>query len=94
MIVPQKGVYVLVKYEGSYSGTAGAPQRMLDISSKGDTVRQLPARDEVVYATVQKQDSSGKKMIVEIYSEGTLVKSGSVSAPKGTVNINADLKSP
>jgi len=94
IIVPQKGVYVLVKYEGSYSGTAGAPQRMLDISSKGDTVRQLPARDEVVYATVQKLDSSGKKMIVEIYSEGTLVKSGSVSAPKGTVNINADLKSP
>ena len=92
IIIPATGVYVLVKYEGSYSGTAGAPERMLDISSTGNTVRQLPARNEVVYATVQKLDSSGKKMIVEIYSEGTLVKSGSVSAPKGSVNINADLK--
>lgn len=94
IIIPQKGVYVLVKYEGSYRGTAGAPERMLDISSTGNTVRQLPARNEVVYATVQKLDNSGKKLIVEIYSEGTLITSGSVSAPKGTVNINADLKTP
>jgi len=94
IIVPQKGVYVLVKYEGSYTGSAGAPERMLDISSTGNTVRQLPARNEVVFATVQKLDNSGKKLIVEIYSDGTLVQSGSVIAPKGTVNINADLKTP
>ena len=92
VLVPQTGVWVKVTYDGSYSGTAGAPERIRDITGTGDHFYQISAKDEVVIATIQKQDNSGKKMTVEIYNEGKLLRSGSVSAPKGTVSINADLK--
>jgi hypothetical protein len=91
-IVPQTGVWVRVTYDGSYSGTAGAPERIRDITGTGDHFYQLAAKDELVMATIQKQDNTGKKMTVEIYNEGKLLRSGSVSSPKGTVSINADLK--
>lgn len=92
--VPQTGVWVKVKYAGSFSGSAGAPGRFRSIADTGDHVYQLPARDEIVTATIQKQDNTGNKLIVEIYNEGTLIKSGSVTAPKGTVLISADLRNP
>jgi hypothetical protein len=91
-VVPETGVWVRVTYEGSYSGTGGAPTRIRDITGTGDHFYQLAAKDELVIVTIQKQDNSGKKMTVEIYNEGKLLKSGSVSSPKGTVAINADLK--
>jgi hypothetical protein len=92
LVIPQTGVWVLVKYDGSYSGSAGAPGRFRDITGTGNRVYQLPAKDEIVSATVQKQDNTGRKLTVEIYREGKLIKSGSVNAPKGTVNINVDLR--
>ena len=55
-------------------------------------VHQLPVKNEIVSATIQKQDNTGRKLTVEIYDGGKLIKSGSVTAPKGIVNINADLR--
>jgi hypothetical protein len=92
VIIPQTGVWVQVKYEGSFTGTAGAPGRFRDISDTGDHVYQLPVKDEIITATIQKQDNSGRKLTVEIYSEGKLIQSGSVSAPKGNVILSADLR--
>lgn len=92
LAVPQTGVYVLVKYEGNYSGTAGAPGRFRDIADTGNHAYQIPARDEFITATVQKLDNTGRQLIVEVYSDGKLIKNGSVTAPKGTVTINADLR--
>jgi hypothetical protein len=92
MVIPQTGVWVLVKYEGSYSGSAGAPGRFRDITDTGNHAYQIPAKDEFITATIQKQDNTGKKLTVEVYSGGKLINSGSVTAPKGTVNINADLR--
>ena len=81
-----------MKYDGPYSGTAGAPGRFRAITATGNNVYQLSARDEMVLATIQKLDNTGGKLTVEIYNEGKLIKSGSVTAPKGTVSINADLR--
>ena len=92
IIIPQTGVYVRVVYEGNYSGSAGAPERMTDISSTGNTIRQLAVKDEVIFATVQKQDNSGNTLTVEIYSNGKLVDSKSVNAPGGTVDMSTDLR--
>ena len=92
LVIPQTGVWIQVKYDGSFSGSAGAPGRYRDITGTGNHFYQLPAKDEMIWATVQKEDNSGKKLTVEIYSEGKLIRSGSVSAPKGAVNINADLR--
>ncbi len=92
IIIPPTGVWVLVKYDGSYSGTAGAPERFRFINTTGNHAYQLSVRDELVLATIQKLDKNGKKMTVEIYNEGKLVKSGSVSSPEGLVSISADLR--
>lgn len=92
ILIPQTGVWVQVKYEGSFSGSAGAPGRFRDIANTGNHVYQLPVKDEIVSATIQKQDNTGRQLTVEIYNEGKLIKSGSVTAPAGTVNINADLR--
>jgi hypothetical protein len=92
LTVPGTGVWVLVKYEGAFSGFAGAPGRFREISDTGDHLYQIPARYEIVTATIQKLDNTGKVLTVGIYNEGELVKTGSVTAPKGTVNIGADLR--
>jgi hypothetical protein len=92
ILIPQTGVWVQVKYEGSFNGTAGAPGRFRTIADTGNHVYQLPIKDEIVSATIQKQDNTGRKLTVEIYNEGQLVKSGSVTAPSGTVDISVDLR--
>ena len=90
--IPQTGVWVQVKYEGSFSGSAGVPGRFRNIADTGNHVYQLPMKDEIVSATIQKQDNTGRKLTVEIYNEGKLIQSGFVTAPSGTVDINADLR--
>jgi len=92
VLIPQTGVFVQVLYDGAYSGSAGAPERMTDVSNTGNTVHQLAVKDETIYATVQKQDNSGKKLTVEIYNNGRLIQSGSVTAPMGTVALSIDLR--
>jgi hypothetical protein len=92
VIIPQTGVWVQVTYEGAFTGSAGAPGRFRDIHDTGDHVYQLPVKDEIVTVTLQKEDNTGRKLTVSIYNEGKLIKSGSVSAPKGNVIISADLR--
>jgi hypothetical protein len=92
LVIPQTGVWVLVKYDGSFSGYAGTPGRFRDIADAGNHVYQLPVKDEIITATIQKQDNTGRMLTVEIYSGGKLITSESVTAPKGTVNINVDLR--
>jgi len=83
-----------VKYDGPYSGTAGAPERFRTINATGTNAYQLSARNEMILATIQKMDNTGGKLTVELYNEGKLVRSGSVSSPKGMVSISADLRTP
>ena len=71
---------------------AGAPGRYSTITGTGDTFHRLSVKDEIVSATIQKLDNSGRKLTVEIYDKGKLIKSGSVTAPKGIVNMGADLR--
>ena len=92
ILIPQTGVWVQVKYEGSFSGSVGAPGRFREVADTGNHVYQLPVKDEIVSASIQKLDNSGRKLTVEIYNEGKLVTSESVTAPEGTVNINVDLR--
>lgn len=93
LTVPKTGVYVLVKYNGSFNGTIGAPGRFRTIADTGDHIYQLSMKNEIVTATVQKLDNAGGKLTVEIYSDGKLVSSGSVTAPSGVADISVDLKS-
>ena len=92
VIIPQTGVWALVKYIGSYSGTIGAPGRFADIKGSGTHFYQIPARNETISAVVQKLDNSGNVLTIEFYNNGRMVKNGSVKSPSGTLALYADLK--
>jgi len=91
--IPQTGVWVRVKYDGSYSGTAGAPGRIRQIAGTGDQFFQLAARDELVSASITKGDNSGNPFTVEFYNEGAMLKSATITKPGGTLNLDVILKS-
>ena len=82
----------MVKYDGSFNGSAGAPGRFRIVNGTGDHIYQIPARDEIVTATIQKKDNSGRRLTIEFYEAGKLVKSGSVTAPSGIVILSVDLR--
>jgi hypothetical protein len=92
VLVPQTGVWIKVTYDGRFSGTAGAPGRYRDIADAGDHIYQLSVKDEMVYATIQKQDNTGSRLTVAIYQNGAMIRTGTTTAPKGTVSLTADLR--
>jgi hypothetical protein len=92
VIIPDTGVWVKVIYGGNFSGQIGISGEMRQISGSGTRFFQIPTVNDVVVATIQKQDGSGDVLAVEIYKNGTLVKSGAVSAPRGIVDLHVNLK--
>ena len=88
--VPQTGIWVHVVYDGRFTGTAGPSGRFRDIEGSGDQFYQLPARNEIVFASITKPDNSGNPLTVEIYDEGTMVKAQTITKPGGTLEISAE----
>jgi len=91
-VVPQTGVWVRINYIGNFTGSVGTAGAMREVAGSGDTYYQIPTVDGVVEATIQKLDSSGNVLTVEVYTNGNLVKSGTTRTPGGEVDIHADLK--
>ena len=91
-LIPQTGVWVRVIYDGNFAGSVGAPGRFREISGSKDQFFQIPAKDEVVTASVTKEDNSGNPITVEIYNEGTMVKTATITKPKGTLDLDVNLK--
>lgn len=90
--IPQSGVWVRVIYDGNFAGSIGAPGRFRDIAGSKDQFFQIPAKDEIVTASVTKEDNSGNPLTIEIYSEGQILKTATITKPKGTLDLDADLK--
>ena len=91
-VVPQTGVWVQVKYDGSYTGTAGAPGRFREIAGTGNQFFQLAVKDEIVSAAITKKDYSGNLLTVEFYNDGQMVKSATMTKPGGTLEMSVNLK--
>ena len=90
--VPQTGVWVQVKYDGSYTGTAGAPGRFREIAGTGNQFFQLAVKNEIVSVAITKKDYSGNLLTVEFYNEGVMVKSATMTKPGGTLEMSVNLK--
>jgi hypothetical protein len=90
--IPPTGVWVRVKYDGTFSGSVGAPGRFKEVTGSGDQFYQIPAKDEFVLATIQKGDNSGNPLTIEFYNEGVMVKTATITKPKGTLDLEVDLK--
>ncbi|HXX54941.1 MAG TPA: zinc-ribbon domain-containing protein [Methanoregula sp.] len=90
--VPQTGVWIHVSYGGSYTGSYGTPGYEKDVTDSGDHVYQVPTLTGIVVATFTKNDGSADPILVEVYKNGVVVASKKTSAPKGTDEIQVDLK--
>jgi hypothetical protein len=91
--IPQSGIWVQVSYAGNYTGSVGTPGRMNDIAGNGERLYRIPAQNEIVEATIQKLDDSGKVLTVTVYNNGIAAQTGTISSPHGTLDIHADLRS-
>jgi len=90
--LPQSGVWIRIEYDGDYTASFGTSGRMKDITGSGEQYYQIPAKDQIVDAVVQKTDASGGVLKVTIFNEGVPAKSGSTTSPRGTVELHADLR--
>ncbi|MDD1690005.1 MAG: hypothetical protein LUQ66_05040 [Methanoregula sp.] len=92
--IPQTGVWVRIEYAGNFAASFGTSGRLREIAGSGDQLYQIPAKDEIVEATVEKLDDSGSLLTVSIYNNGNLAESGTTQKPHGIVEIHTDLRTP
>jgi hypothetical protein len=90
--IPKTGVWVRVRYDGTFTGSVGAPGRFRSVSGTGDQFYQIPAKDELVSATIQKGDNSGNPLTVDFYYNGVMVQTETITKPKGVLDLDVDLK--
>ncbi|MGB8309966.1 MAG: tetratricopeptide repeat protein [Methanoregula sp.] len=99
--VPSSGVWVEIKYDRSYSGTVGIPGNVQMLSGStqmqpntGDQFYQIERNNGIIYASVTKNDGSGDPLTVNIYKDGTLIKTDSTMKPYGGLDVVGVLSTP
>jgi hypothetical protein len=91
--IPSTGVWVRVMYPGTYTGMVGTPGNPKEVTDSGVHVYSIPTTDGIVGVSLQKNDGTADKLLVEVFKDGVMVKNSSTTTPKGIVEIQFDLKS-
>lgn len=91
-VIPEKGVWVKVNYEGNYLGRVGISGDMRQVNASGEKFYQLPITEGIVEASIQKQDGTGKVITVEIYQNGRMIARSIKATPGATVDLRAEVK--
>lgn len=90
--ISDTGVTIKVDYIGSFSGSYTANGESTTIKNSGTKVYEITNATGTVSASVKKTDNTATHALtVEIYKDGTLVKSGNTSAAYGDVTVSADV---
>jgi hypothetical protein len=84
---PEVGVRVRVTSPGTYVGTIGNPGFLHQVSGSGDKSYTVLKNDDLVSVSLQKQDYGGDPLTVEIYNNGRLLASRTVTAPTGEIEL-------
>ena len=79
-------------YADTFAGSVGTPGSLADVGGTGDQFYQVATSEGTVVASIQKTDGSSDSLLVEVYKDGSLVMQRSTNTPKGTVDIQIDLK--
>ena len=90
--IPPNGVWVRITYSGKYSGTYGTPNGQAPVEDTGDHLYPLSTIDGPVVASIQKMDGSSNTLTIEVYKNGVLSGNDTTKSPKGTIDIQVDLK--
>jgi hypothetical protein len=91
-VIPEKGVWVKVSYEGNFTGFIGASGDLKQVNASGDRYYQLPITQGIVEAVIQKQDGSGRLLTIEVYQDGRMVAREIKATPGATVDLRVELK--
>ena len=88
--IPGNGVWVRVEYNGSFIGYVGNPGSLQHVGGSGDRFYYIPKSDDLVQASLVKQDNSGNTLTIEVYRNGEMVLHRTTRAPKGEVQVLID----
>jgi hypothetical protein len=91
-LIPEKGVWVKVSYEGNYTGLIGASGDLKQVNTSGIQFYQLAITEGIVEAVIQKQDGSGRALTIEVYQNGMMMARNSKASPGATVDLRIELK--
>jgi hypothetical protein len=89
--VPSPGVFVRVSYDGEFSGTIygnGLEQRVI---GSGDQFYQISLLDGQIDGFFEKQDGSGRNLVVQVYRDGNLLQAFNTSRPYGEVEFHVTI---
>ncbi len=90
--IPPNGVWVRITYSGKYSGTFGTAGSQSPVDDTGDHFYPVSTIDGPVVASIQKMDGSSNALSVEVYKNGVMSGSDTTKSPRGTIDIQVDLK--
>ncbi|MDO8871413.1 MAG: hypothetical protein Q7V05_01585 [Methanoregula sp.] len=91
--IPGNGVWVRIGYDGEYIGTIGAGGRLREVSGTSGRFYQIPAAStDIVEISIQKLDTTGLPLTVELFNNGKMIKDKTIITPKGTLTMTVDLK--
>lgn len=91
-LIPKKGIWVKVSYEGNYTGLIGASGDLKQVNASGDRYYQLAITEGIVEAIIQKQDGSGRVLTIEVYQNGMMMARNSKASPGATLDLRIELK--
>jgi hypothetical protein len=90
LTIPPDGIWVRIKSPGYFIGQAGNPGALQSISGSGEKVIKVHDSADLVQVFAEKQEYTGAILLVEIYKNGTIISSHSVTAPRGSVDVLID----
>ena len=90
--VPAEGVYVHIKYLGSFKGTYGIPSDLSTVTSSGDRYYPVENATGIVQASIAKSDPTTRQsLLVEILRDARVLTSGTTTAGFGKVTLSVDI---
>lgn len=89
--IPTTGTYVHVSGTGSWEGTYGAAPAIWAVKGDGDKIYKIDdsAGTGTVSAVFTKDDTTSNDLVIEVYKDGQLIKSGKTASPSGSVTLAA-----
>jgi len=93
VVIPSDGVYVRVSYLGAWKGSYGVTGALVSAARSGDVILNVENATGTVQASFRKDDASTRphELVVEIYKNGSLIKRGVTTEPKGQVEISVNI---
>jgi len=89
--IPPSGTYLRVAGPGTWEGTYGAIPAIWAVRGTGEKVYEVDDSSGSLSASFLKSDVSASDLVVELYKDGRVIKSGNTAIPSGSVTLVAGL---